>query len=72
MFSNSVKDGGGNFKIPSILQDEKPKIGTVKASERECDGAIKRKTVALDERTNDLKELRQERGVRKNICYPVF
>ncbi|CAB4021810.1 Hypothetical predicted protein, partial [Paramuricea clavata] len=58
-----VKDERGNFKIPSIREDgrEKSKSGTVKANERECDGAIKRKTVASDERTNDLKELHQER-----------
>ncbi|CAB4020244.1 ---NA---, partial [Paramuricea clavata] len=54
----SVKD---ESEIPSILQYENPKSETVKASERECDGTIKRQTVALNERTNDFKELQQER-----------
>ena len=72
MFSNSVKDESDSFKIPSILQDEKPKSETVKASERVCDGATKRRTLALDERRNDLKKLCQERRVRKNILYSFF
>jgi hypothetical protein len=46
LFSNSVKDEGGNFKVP--------------------------KTVALDERTNDFEELRQERGVSKIFVIPFF
>ena len=62
VFSNSVKDESDNLKIPSILDEEKPRSETVKVSEREYVGAIERKTVALDERTNYFKNFFKKEG----------
>ena len=57
--------------MPLVIQqeEEKPKTETGKAIERERDAAIKRKTLALDERMNDFKEMLRERGVRKIRLY---
>ena len=68
---NSVEEeSGGDAEMPSVVQEqqesaEKPKTETGKAIERERDAAIKRKTLALDERMNDFKEMLRERAVSK-------
>ncbi|XP_028391047.1 transcription elongation regulator 1-like isoform X2 [Dendronephthya gigantea] len=46
-----------------VQEEEKPKTETGKAIERERDAAIKRKTLALEERMNDFKEMLRERAV---------
>ena len=67
VFFNSVEDETKeDVEMTLVIQEEeKPKTETGKAIERERDAAIKRKTLALDERTNDFKEMLRERGVRK-------
>ena len=70
LFFNSVEEeSGGDAEMPSVVQEqqeeEKPKTETGKAIERERDAAIKRKTLALDERINDFKEMLRERAVSK-------
>lgn len=57
-----------DVEMPSVVQeDEKPKSETGKAIERERDAAIKRRTLSLDERMNDFKEMLRERAVSKNL-----
>ena len=63
------EESGGDAEMPTVVQEqqeeEKPKTETGKAIERERDAAIKRKTLALDERMNDFKEMLRERAVSK-------
>ena len=69
MFSNSIEEENEDVEMPlAIQEEEKPKSETGKVIERERDAAIKRKTLALEERMNDFKEMLRERAVRKNIC----
>ena len=73
VFSNSVEDESADVEVaPVVQEEEKPKSETGKVIARERDAAIKRKTLALDERMNDFKEMLRERGVRKTICYFVL
>ena len=63
---NSVDEESDNVEVPAVAQEEeKPKSETGKAIERERDAAIKRKTLALEERMNDFKEMLRERAVCK-------
>lgn len=55
-----------DVEMPSVVQEEgKPKSETGKAIERERDAAIKRRTLSLDERMSDFKEMLRERAVSK-------
>lgn len=57
-----------DVEMPSVVQEEeKPKSETGKAIERERDAAIKRRTLSLDERMNDFKEMLRERAVSKSL-----
>ena len=68
-----MEDESDEVEMPVVVQEEeKPKSETGKAIERERDAAIKRKTLALEERMNDFKEMLRERAVRKKICSFVF
>ena len=72
-FPISLEDESDEVEMPVVVQEEeKPKSETGKAIERERDAAIKRKTLALEERMNDFKEMLRERAVRKKICSFVF
>lgn len=68
MFFNSVEVESSDVEMPSVVQEEeKPKSETGKAIERERDAAIKRRTLSLDERMNDFKEMLRERTVSKSL-----
>ncbi|CAB3982762.1 transcription elongation regulator 1-like, partial [Paramuricea clavata] len=59
-----VEDESADVEVaPVVQEEEKPKSETGKIIARERDAAIKRKTLALDERMNDFKEMLRERGV---------
>ena len=54
-------------QLEQQVELQKINAETGKAIERERDAAIKRKTLALEERINDFKEMLRERAVRIEI-----